>query len=244
MPDREGVCQMDKGFRDRLQRAAEVTNYKRHPFVTVWARGELNREQMIAWTQQHWLFVTHFPRWLAALYARCPHQETRDYLLANLLEEEGSFKHTDMLLTFGEACGATREQLTSARKLPTTRALTDWGDLLVATAPFPEAAAGITVGTEGPVPGFYGRVLPTLRARYGFTEAQLINFTVHIDADVDHLEKGFQIVERYCRSAEEQEAAVERVRQAAEMYWLYVEGLYQHIVLGDFARQSQAWRGD
>ena len=231
-------------FRSRLHEAAELTNYKRHPFVTAWNRGELRREQMITWTQQHWLFVMHFPLWLAALYARCPDQDTRDYLLENPMEEEGSVKHTDMLLTFAEACGASRERLTAARKLPTTRALTDWGDLLAATAPFPEAVAGITVGMEGPVPGFYGRILPTLRAHYGFAEPQLINFTVHITADVDHSAKGLEIVERYCRTAEQQDAAVERVRQAAEMYWLYVEGLYQHIVLGDFAHQREAWQGD
>ena len=232
-------------FRARLDEALESTHYRRHPFVTAWSRGELSREQMILWTQQHWLFVMHFPQWIAALYARCPDQDVRDYLLENLNEEEaGSARHTDMLLTFGEACGATRAQLTSARKLPTTRALTDWGDLLVATAPFWEAVAGITVGTEGPVPGFYGRFLSTLRQHYGFTEPELINFTVHITADVDHSAKGFEIVERYCRTPEQQDVAVERVRQAGEMYWLYAEGLYQHIVLGDFAHHRDAWQGD
>jgi pyrroloquinoline-quinone synthase len=234
----------NRTFRQRLQDVAELSNYMRHPFTTAWARGELSRAQMIAWTQQHWLFVTHFPRWVAALYARCPDQDTRDYLLENLMEEEGSVKHTDMLLTFGEACGATREQLTTARKLPSTRALTDWGDLVSLTAPFHEAVAGITVGTEGPVPGFYGRFLPTLRKHYGFTEPQLINFTVHITADVDHSEKGYELLEKYCRTEEEQEAAIERVRQAAEMYWLYVEGLYQQIILGDFGHMSEAWQGD
>ncbi len=231
-------------FRRRLQDVAEQSNYKRHPFTTAWARGELSREQMIQWTQQHWLFVMHFPRWVAALYARCDEQDTRDYFLENLMEEEGSVKHTDMLLTFGEACGATREQLTTARKLPSTRALTDWGDLLSLTAPFHEAVAGITVGMEGPVPGFYGRILPTLREHYGFTEPQLINFTVHMTADVDHSEKGFELLEKYCRTDEQQEAAIERVRQAAEMYWLYQEGLYQQIILGDYAHQSQSWQGD
>ena len=231
-------------FRGRLDEALESTHYRRHPFVTAWSRGELSREQMVLWTQQHWLFVMHFPQWIAALYARCPDQDVRDYLLENLNEEEGSVRHTDMLLTFGEACGATREQLTTARKLPTTRALTDWGELLATTAPFWEAVAGITVGLEGPVPGFYSRFLPTLRQRYGFTEPQLINFTVHITADVDHSAKGFEIVERYCRTPEQQAVAVERVRQAGEMYWLYVEGLYQHIILGDYAHQSEAWPGE
>ncbi len=231
-------------LRARLEHAVDLTNYRRHPFVTAWTRGELTRPQMIAWTQQHWLFVMHFPRWIAALYARCPDQDTRDYLLENLTEEEGSVKHTDMLLTFGEACGATRAELTTARKLPTTRALTDWGDLLAATAPFGEAVAGITVGTEGPVPGFYGRVLPTLRQHYGFHEPDLINFTVHITADVDHGAKGFELAARYSRTLEEQDAAVERVRQAGEMYWLYVEGLYQHIVLGNYAHLSEAWQAD
>ncbi len=234
----------NRTFRQRLVDVAELSNYKRHPFTTAWARGELSREQMILWTQQHWLFVMHFPLWIAALYARCPDQATRDYLLENLQEEEGSVKHTDMLLTFGEACGATRALLTTARKLPTTRALTDWGDLLAATAPFVEAVVGITVGTEGPVPGFYSRVLPTLRGHYGFAEAELINFTVHVTADVDHSAQGFAIAERYCRTPEQQDAAVERVRQAGEMYWLYVEGLYQHIILGDYAHHNEAWQGE
>jgi hypothetical protein len=96
----------------------------------------------------------HFPRWVAALCARCSDQDTRDYLLENLMEEEGGYKHTDMLLTFGEACGATREQLTTARKLPTTRALTDWGDLVSLTAPFHEAVARVTV--MGPTSGRRG----------------------------------------------------------------------------------------
>ena len=234
----------NRTFRARLEEAGTEVNYKRHPFTTAWNRGELSREQMVVWTQQHWLFVMHFPLWVAMLYARCPDQDTRDYLLENLMEEEGSTKHTDMLLTFGEACGATREQLVSARKLPTTRALTDWGDLVAATAPFAEAVAGITVGTEGPVPGFYGRILPTLRQHYGFSEPELINFTVHMEADVDHSEKGYELLDRYCRSEEQQDAAVEMVRQANEMYWLYNEGLYQHIVLGDFAHLGEAWRGD
>jgi pyrroloquinoline-quinone synthase len=228
-------------FRARLEAAIEETNYRRHPFVTAWSAGQLSRAQLIAWTQQHWLFVMHFPRWIATLYGRCPDQDTRDYLLENLQEEEAGVKHTDMLLTFGAACGATREQLTTARKLPTTRALTDWGDLVAATAPFEEALVGITVGTEGPVPGFYSRVLPTLRGHYGFTEAELINFTVHITADVDHSGKGFELAARYCQTPAQQDAAVERVRQAGETYWLYVEGLYQHIVLGDYAHQSAAW---
>lgn len=230
-------------LRDRLAEAAERTNYMRHPFATAWANGELDAAQMIEWTQQHWLFVMHFPRWIATLYGRCPDQDTRDYLLENLMEEEGSYKHTDMLLTFGEACGATRTQLTTARKLPTTRALTDWGDLVALTLPFEIALAGITVGTEGPVPGFYSRFLPTLRGQYGFNEDQLINFTVHQTADVEHSAKGLELVERYCVTPEQQDAAVEVVGQAAEMYWLYVEGLYQQIIKRDFAHQSQAWRG-
>ena len=97
--------------------------------------------------------------------------------------------------------------------------------------PLLEAAAGLLVGLESQVPGIYQRNLPPLRTHYGFSEHEVEFFAIHIEADEVHGERGYQIVERACPTAELQARALERVRQATEMRWQYMTGLYRAYVL-------------
>ena len=55
----------------------------------------------------------------AYIYARMPERytEAKDFLLANMYEEEiGGDRHTDLLIRFAEACGTTA----SGSRIPTT----------------------------------------------------------------------------------------------------------------------------
>jgi pyrroloquinoline-quinone synthase len=58
-------------------------------------------------------------------------------------------------------------------------------------------------------------------------------FAVHIEADEVHGERGYQIVERHCTTGAMREEAVEQVRQATEMRWQYMSGLYRTYVAKD-----------
>src|SRR5207249_1406060 len=83
------------------------------------------------------------------------------------------------------ACGVSRQEVETARQLPTTRALTAWC-FETSRQPFHVAAAGLLVGLESQVPGIYKRNLPPLKSKYGFNEHEVEFFAIHIEADHVH----------------------------------------------------------
>jgi pyrroloquinoline-quinone synthase len=217
-------------FRARLAQTVAARHSRMNPFTERWVKGELSRAQLGAWACQHYQYVSQFARWCAAVYAECPDPDARDFLLENIVEEESGVKHVDLLIRFAEACGVSRPEVETARQLPTTRALTAWC-YETSRRPFHVAAAGLLVGLESQVPGIYQRNLPPLRTHYGFTDREVEFFAIHIEADEVHGERGYQIVERHCMTPERQAEALEQVRQATEMRWQYMTGLYRAYVL-------------
>jgi pyrroloquinoline-quinone synthase len=217
-------------FRQRLEGAVSAKHSRMNPFTEKWVKGELSRAQLGSWACQHYQYVSQFARWCAAIYAECPDPDARDFLLENIVEEESGVKHVDLLIRFAEACGVSRAQVETAQQLPTTRGLTAWC-YETSKRPFHIAAAGLLVGLESQVPGIYQRNLPPLKTHYGFNDHEVEFFAIHIEADEVHGERGYQIVERHSTTPERQEEAVDQVRQATEMRWQYMSGLYRAFVL-------------
>ena len=217
-------------FRQQLESAVNARHSRLNPFTDKWVNGELTRPQLGAWAAQHYQYVSQFPRWCATVYGTCPYSDVRDFLLENIIEEESGTKHVSLLIRFAEACGVSRQDVETARQLPTTRALTAWC-FEMAHRPFYEGAAGLLVGLESQVPGIYKRNLPPLTSRYGFREHEVEFFSIHIEADEVHGERGYEIVEQYADTDEKRMVAVEAVRQATEMRWLYMSGLHRAYVL-------------
>ena len=198
-------------FRSQLENAVSARHSRLNPFTERWVGGELTRQQLGAWLCQHYQYVSQFPRWCAAVYAECPDADARDFLLENIVEEESGIKHVDLLIRFGEACGVSRQEVETARQLPTTRALTAWC-FETSRQPFHVAAAGLLVGLESQVPGIYKRNLPPLKSTYGFNEHEVEFFAIHIEADEVHGERGYQIVDRHSDTPERRAQALEQVR--------------------------------
>ena len=217
-------------FRTRLEQAVSSRHSRMNPFTEKWVKGELTRAQLGAWVCQHYQYVSQFARWCAAVYAECPDPDARDFLLENIIEEESGVKHVDLLIRFGEACGASRHQIETAQQIPTTRALTAWC-YETSKRPFHVAAAGLLVGLESQVPGIYQRNLPPLRTHYGFSEHEVEFFAIHIEADEVHGERGYQIVDRHADTPAKQDEAIRQVREATEMRWQYMSGLHRAFVL-------------
>jgi pyrroloquinoline-quinone synthase len=224
------MSESPSSFRRALEAAVNSRHSRLNPFTEAWVKGGLTRAQLGQWVCQHYQYVGQFSRWCATLYGACPDPAARDFLLENIVEEESGTKHVELLVRFGEACGVSREQIENARQLPTTRALTAWC-YETARQPFHVGAAGLLVGLESQVPGIYKRNLPPLRAHYGFSDHEVEFFAIHIDADEVHGERGYQIVEQHCDTPARQAEALEAVRQAADMRWLYMTGLYRAFVL-------------
>lgn len=211
-------------YRQEMIGAIKGKHSQMHPFTERWVKGELTRPQLGFWAAQHYHYVGKFSRWLGAVLSECEFEDVRDFLLENMWEEEMGTRHTDMLIKFAEACGVTREQVINAEVLPTTLALTTWC-YQKSRGPFLLAAAGLLVGLESQVPEIYKRNTPPLRQKYGFTADEVEFFTVHITADEDHAERGFQILEAHTKTQEDHDAVLKTIREAAQMRWLYMSGI-------------------
>jgi pyrroloquinoline-quinone synthase len=218
-------------YREEMIDAIKGKHSQRHPFTERWVSGELTRANLGYWAAQHYHYVGKFSRWLGAVLAECEYEEVRDFLLENMWEEEMGTRHTEMLIKFAESCGTTREQVLNADVLPTTLALTTWC-YQKSKGPFLLAAAGLLVGLESQVPEIYKRNTPPLREKYGFTADEVEFFTVHITADEDHAERGFQILERYTKTEADRLAVLKTIKEATQMRWLYMTGINEATLNG------------
>ena len=122
-----------------------------------------------------------------------------------------------------------REEILNAQVngelLPETLGLQSWC-FRQSHRPFIEAIAGLLIGLESQVPVIYSKTTPPLIEKYGFTEDEVTFFTLHIVADTEHGERGYEIVEKFATTPEQQATCVRLVKEATMMRRLYLDGLY------------------
>ena len=142
-------------------------------------------------------------------------------------------RHSDLLLEFGEVCGMKREEVLNAQingqLLPETLGLQSWCTVQ-SRKPFVEALSGLLIGLESQVPRIYSKTTPPLLEKYGFSEDEVTFFSIHIVADVEHGEKGFEIVEKYATTDAERATCVRIVKEATMMRRLYLDGVYRTFI--------------
>jgi len=219
-------------FRHALEQAIEGNAVSKAPFTTMWATGELKKEDFARWVEQHYAYVGPFADYLAYIYANCPHENAKDFLLQNMWEEElGGDRHTDLLIRFGEACGTTRERIVSMKHiLPETIGLQSWCYRMAFRENFLYATAALVVGLESQVPAIYRRQTPVLREKYGFTDEEVEFFDLHIVSDEIHGERGYQIVLEYAKTVEEQQRCIEIVKEATSMRRMYIAAISRELL--------------
>ena len=229
-------------FRQQLEDAVKQRHSAIHPWSEAWSSGKLNKRLLGEWAKQHFHFVTPTSRMIGNIYVNCDEQEVCEFLLENVSEEEGltgqagfpAIRHAELLLDFAEHCGLTRKNVLDAEKngelLPETLGLQGWC-FQQSRRPFVEAISAILVGLESQVPTIYSKTTPPLIEKYGFTEDEVTFFRLHIVADTEHGEKGYEIVEKYARTDEQRERCLTLVRQAGMMRRLYLDGLYRKYLV-------------
>jgi pyrroloquinoline-quinone synthase len=226
-------------FRTALENAIKGKSANKSPFSIAWATGKLTRAHLARWAENHYHYVGPFADYLGLVYGRMPaeYQEAKDFLLANMYEEEiGGDRHTDLLIRFAEACGTTAERIKDPRNMiASTRALQSWC-YCVAMREHPiVAVAGLVVGLESQVPSIYRRQAPALREVYGFSDQEVEFFDLHIVSDEIHGERGYQIVLKYADTPALQQRCLQLVRHGAEMRFSYTKALYDTYVAPEAA---------
>jgi pyrroloquinoline-quinone synthase len=71
-----------------------------------------------------------------------------------------------------------------------------------------------------------------LRNIYRFKEVDIEHFWLHVDADIEHGGRAFDLLERHCTTPELREMAIHYARESAKMRWFYFDGIYLHYEMG------------
>jgi pyrroloquinoline-quinone synthase len=158
-----------------------------HPFYQAWSRGELSMDALRDYAKQYYHHVAAFPTYLSAVHAQTDDPEVRQYILANLMDEEaGEPNHPELWLRFAESLGLEREAVKQTPQWEATREL---------IAGFRQCCRerGTGVGLaalyayESQIPAVSEKKIEGLKEFYGFTDAEGYRyFTVHIEADREH----------------------------------------------------------
>ena len=81
-----------------------------------------------------------------------------------------------------------------------------------------------------PLYSISNRTTPPLVEKYGYTEDEIVFFRLHIVADTEHGERGFQILEQQADTDGKKENCLRAVREATMMRRLYLDGLYNKFL--------------
>ncbi|HVA23020.1 MAG TPA: iron-containing redox enzyme family protein [Chloroflexota bacterium] len=219
-------------FRMELEGAVLERHCANHPLTEKWARGELGRRALMGWAVEHWHWITQMP---AATFYRCAQapEDVRRAELANRMEEDDPrHSHRDIVLRFAAANGADVQEVKAGRGLPTTEAWASWLVNVARHEHWIASVAANRVGTESQSPLLYSKVLPALRDSYKFREEDIEHFWLHSEVDVEHGDRGFELLEQHCATPELREMAIHFARESAKMRWFYFDGIYLHYEMG------------
>lgn len=154
--------------------------------------GVATKAEIVGWCRQHYHGVTrHTRRFLSLLIGRLPEELTAP-VIENIAEEvlgyqSGSGKsHVDLLFDFVEYLDFPRSTLTEAEPNVDAVLSNSWLFTLAYHRPWYEMFLGANLAIEHQIPPAYTRMVKGFRDRYGFSEAGITFFTVHIKVDQEH----------------------------------------------------------
>jgi pyrroloquinoline quinone (PQQ) biosynthesis protein C len=148
-----------------------------------------------------------------------------------ILDERAKGDHYSLWVRQGMAVGLTRDQMDNAEPLPTTLATTYAWLHIAKSWPWLDAvaASGILEWTNDDR-YVEGGALATRSAKrwmgdLGFTEAQIPNFVVHREADVEHGSMTTGIIERYGTSDGDPARVVRAATMSLSLFQVFLGGL-------------------
>ena len=55
---------------------------------------------------------------------------------------------------------------------------------------------------------------------------------MHAEVDIEHSNRGFEVLDRHCTTPEMKEAAIHFAGESARMRWFYFDGIFLHYEKG------------
>lgn len=219
-------------FRRELEDAVLERHCAFHPMTEAWARGELGRNALKGWAVEHYHWISTLLPAFFHICTKAPN-DVIEIMLENFEEEtDEKNPHLDIVLRFAKANGGDINKVKKGRGLPTTRSWANWEVQVAKEQHWIAALSAIVIGSESQSPMLYSKVLPALREKYKYKEQEIEHFWLHVEADTEHGGRGFELLERHCKTRELKDMAVHYARESAQMRWFYFDGIFLHYEKG------------
>ena len=222
------VLSMDE-FRAVLQQVGEERYHHRHPFHALMHDGKLSRGQLQAWALNRYYYQSVIPIKDAIILSRSDDREFRRAWRKRIVDHDGDSRSKDggikRWLKLAEATGLDAERVASKSEvLPATRYAVNEYLNLVRTRPLMEAVASSL--TE-----LFSRDLITLRMdrlrqHYPWLAGGLDYFEARLKQASEDAAFAIRFVYDTAKTREEQERAIQALRDKCDILWAQLDALY------------------
>ena len=221
-------------FETNLREAVMEYSMLKHPFYVAWTEGKLSKAVLAEYAKQYYAHVRAFPTYVSGVHSRCDDLSVRQQLLENLIEEErGEENHPELWLRFAEGLGVAREDVRTARLLPSTEESVCILRTLTQSDDYREGLAAL-LAYESQIPEVARTKREGLDAFYGVADERAIGFfRVHEDIDVLHQQVEMQILKERCPNESDQTTAITAASTAAQALWKFLDGVTAACLPGE-----------
>lgn len=205
-----------------------------HPFNQKMNAGEFDREQIQGWVANRLYYQISIPIKDANLMANCPDREVRRHWIQRILDHDGgsgSEGGIEAWLRLGEACGLSREDLLSERRvLPGVRFAVDAYVNFVRRADWREAVCSSL--TELFAPTIHRERIANWPRHYPWIEPEGLQYfrnrLIEAHRDVEH---GLAVTLDSFTTRPQQERALEILQFKLDILWTMLDAMYMAYVL-------------
>jgi pyrroloquinoline-quinone synthase len=215
-------------MRQALRRVGEERYHHQHPFHLLMHEGKLSRGQLQAWALNRYCYQSAIPIKDAIILSRSEDPGFRKAWRKRIIDHDGDGVNKGGLakwLKLAEATGLNAELVASKKQvLPATVYAVNEYLNLVRTRPLLEAVASSL--TE-----IFSRDLIALRMdrlhqHYAWLSGGLAYFEARLDQAPADAAFAIQYVYEHARNREEQERAIQALRDKCDILWAQLDALY------------------
>jgi pyrroloquinoline-quinone synthase len=212
-----------------LRQVGEERYHHRHPFHLLMHEGKLSRGQLQSWALNRYYYQSVIPIKDAIILSRSDDAEFRRAWRKRIVDHDGDANSRDggikRWLKLAEATGLDAERVVSKQEiLPATRFAVNEYLHLVRTRPLLEAVASSL--TELFSKDLITLRLDRLRQHYPWLSGGLDYFVARLDQAPEDAAFAIQFVFENAKTREEQEKAIQALRDKCDILWAQLDALY------------------
>ncbi|HVN18781.1 MAG TPA: pyrroloquinoline-quinone synthase PqqC [Dongiaceae bacterium] len=219
-------------LRAALRRVGEERYHHKHPFHLLMHEGKLSRGQLQAWALNRYCYQTAIPVKDAIILSRSEDAEFRRAWRKRIIDHDGDGQKRggiEKWLRLAEAAGLDPERVASKKEvLPITVFAVNEYLNLVRTRPLLEAVASSL--TEMFSRGLIALRMDRIRQHYPWLKDGLAYFEARLDQAPEDAAFATKYVCEHAKTRDEQERAIQALRDKCDILWAQLDGLYYAYV--------------